>query len=175
MPQAERIEIVSYHSEWPRMFEREAGPLKLAFGENLIALHHFGSTSIPFLCAKPKIDILAVVKQLSKIDISDLQKLGFADRGEVIVSGRYFSKENPKIHLHVFEEGNPNIERNLIFRDWLRTHENDRNAYASLKKDLAARYDDGMEYCRAKTDFITQIINQALNKAPMEIRKNERT
>jgi GrpB-like predicted nucleotidyltransferase (UPF0157 family) len=53
------------------------------------------------------------------------------------------------------------IERNLIFRDWLRTHEDDREAYAKLKKDLALRYDDGMEYCRAKTKFIHSIIEQA--------------
>ncbi len=147
MSPAESIEIISYHSEWPRIFEREAGPLELAFGENFLALHHFGSTSVSFLCAKPKIDILAVVKRLSNIDIPALEKLGFADRGEVIVSGRYFSKEHPKVHLHVFEDGNPNIERNLIFRDWLRTHEKDRNAYAELKKD-----------------FITQIIDQALKE-----------
>jgi uridine phosphorylase len=155
------IEIVPYNPEWPQMFEKEAKPIQQALGDNCLTIHHFGSTSVPGLSAKPKIDILAAVKQLGSIDYAALEKLGFESRGEVIPTGRYFCKESPRVHLHIFEERNPLIHRNLIFRDWLRTHEEDREAYAALKMKLADVHNDGMSYCRAKTEFINQIIAKA--------------
>jgi len=158
---SESIEIAPYDPEWPQMFETEAAPIQGALGDNCLAIHHFGSTSVPNLSAKPKIDILAVVRHLSAIDSSAIEKLGFEARGEVIQTGRYFSKQSPHVHLHIFEIGNPLIERNLIFRDWLRTHDDDRNAYEALKKDLASVYHDGMSYSRAKTEFINQIVEKA--------------
>ncbi len=157
----EIIEIAPYDPEWPQMFQCEAGPIKTALGDNCLAIHHFGSTSVPGLSAKPKIDILSVVQELGSIDFTALEKLGFQSRGEVIPTGRYFSKEAPRVHLHVFEDGNPLIERNLRFRNWLSTHDEDREAYAALKMKLAAQHDDGMSYCHAKTDFIEQIIAKA--------------
>lgn len=155
------IEIVSYDPEWPMMFEMEVRPIQQALGKNCVAIHHFGSTSVPGLDAKPKIDILAAVKCLHDIDREALERIGFASKGEVIPTGRYFSKELPKVHLHIFEEGNPMIERNLMFRNYLRTHEESRNAYAAIKKKLATLHTDGMDYCRAKTEFINQIIEKA--------------
>ncbi len=125
-------------------------------------LHHIGSTSVPGLSAKPKIDILAIVKTFSSLDIPALEQLGFQYRGEVIPTGRYLSKENPQVHLHIFEDGNPMIKRNLIFRDWLRTHEADRDAYAKLKIKLASEHTDGMKYCMDKTEFINSVIEKAI-------------
>lgn len=157
----EIIEIIPYDLKWPQMFESEAKPIQQALGDNCLAVHHFGSTSVPGLSAKPKIDILAVVKQIGSIDSTALEKIGFESRGEVIPTGRYYCKESPRVHLHVFEERNPLIAQNLKFRDWLRTHEKDREAYAALKIKLAAVHTDGMSYCRAKTEFINQIIAKA--------------
>jgi len=158
------IEVVPYNSEWPEMYKNEAAPIKKALGDNCMAIHHFGSTSVPGLSAKPKIDILAVVKSFAFINIPALEQLGFEYRGEVIPSGRYLAKADPNIHIHIFEKGNPLIKRNLIFRDWLRTRAADRDAYANLKQVLAGQYTDGMEYCRAKTEFINKIIEKAINQ-----------
>ncbi len=160
IPKIDCIEISSYSLRWPEIFEKEAAEIRIALGNNCIELHHFGSTSIPNLSAKPKIDILSVVKTFSEINAAALERLEFENRGEVIPSGRYFSKKTPPVHLHLFEEGNPLISQNLAFRDWLRSHPEDRIAYENLKRDLATRYhrDDGMAYCRAKTDFIRAIL-----------------
>lgn len=160
----EKIEVVSYDPRWQEIYKREVGPIKKVLGENCLAVHHFGSTSVPGLRAKPKIDILGVVNDFSLVDIPSLEKLGFEYRGEVILSGRYLVKDYPKIHLHLFEEGNPLIERNLIFRDWLRNNKTDRDAYGLLKQELATQHTDGMEYCYAKTEFITAIIKKAEGK-----------
>ncbi|MEI6243179.1 MAG: GrpB family protein [Chlamydiota bacterium] len=155
------IEIVPYDPAWPLQYEIEKGPIERALGINCLAIHHFGSTSIPGLFAKPKIDILAVVKDLSTIDNNSLEKLGFTARGEVIPTGRYFSKDHPKVHLHIFKQGNPLIKRNLLFRDWLKNHPQDREAYAIVKKKLSLIHNDGMEYCHAKTQFVETILEKA--------------
>lgn len=42
--------------------------------------------------------------------------------------------------------------------------EEDRNAYATLKQNLASKFTDGMEYCKAKTKFINGIIDKALKE-----------
>jgi len=156
------IVIEPYNPQWSWIYEGEARSIQKALGEHCLAIHHFGSTSVSGLSAKPKIDILVVTKDFSSIDTAALKRLGFEYRGEVIPSGRYFTKKEPKVHLHLFEEGNPLIERNLLFRDWLRNHEEDRKAYAKLKQELANKHTDGMEYCRAKTEFIEKIILKSL-------------
>lgn len=155
------IELVPYDPKWAEQFENEARVIYPALGSNCLALHHFGSTSIPGLSAKPKIDILAVVHHLASIDGKALESIGFESRGEVIPTGRYFCKKTPRVHLHIFEKGNPLIQRNLNFRDWLRFNKHDRAAYEKLKQQLAATHTDEMSYCRAKTEFIAQIIEKA--------------
>ena len=130
-------------------------------GTNCVEIHHFGSTSVPGLDSKPKIDILAVVTSLLDLSYSKLAVLGFESRGEVIPTGRYFVKQALKIHLHVFEVGNPMIARNLIFRDYLRVNESVRKEYADFKKRQASIHIDGMKYWEAKKSFIGRLIEQA--------------
>jgi GrpB-like predicted nucleotidyltransferase (UPF0157 family) len=157
-----KIEIVAYDPLWPKIFQKFSPLIQKALGDNCLAIHHFGSTSIQDLSAKPKVDLLAVVKDLSSIDTASLEALGFEFRGEVIPTGRYFSRaKKPKIHLHIFEQGNPLIEEDLSFRDWLRAHPSDRKAYEKLKKELASLHQDGMSYSQAKTEFIKKIIEKA--------------
>lgn len=157
-----KIELVPYDPKWAEIFAIEAKRIRAALGDTCVAVHHFGSTSIPGLHAKSKIDILAVVKHFEDIHIPALERLGFENRGETIPTGRYFARRQPpRLHVHVFEEGNPIIEKNLRFCDWLRAHEDDRNAYEKLKLELALEHTDGMSYCRAKTDFIEQILRKA--------------
>ncbi|MEO6892654.1 MAG: GrpB family protein, partial [Ktedonobacteraceae bacterium] len=55
------IRLVDYDPEWPRLFEREAARIRVALGEQIVLLEHVGSTSVPGLAAKPRIDILLVV------------------------------------------------------------------------------------------------------------------
>jgi len=157
-----KIEIAEYNPAWPEIYEQEAALLKSTLGKNLVNIHHIGSTSIPGLCAKPKIDILAEVNSFADIDCLAMQKLGYEDRGIIFHTGRYFPKLVPKVHLHIFETGNPRIEQNLRFRNWLRSHPEDRDAYAQLKRELAQHHTDGMAFCYAKTNFIKSILTKAL-------------
>src|SRR5580698_1970268 len=79
---ARTIEVVPYNPEWPQMFEAEAALIKKALGDNCIAIHHIGSTSIPGLSAKPIIDILPVVKDILKVDAKPIEALGYQAKGE---------------------------------------------------------------------------------------------
>src|SRR5262245_44855852 len=60
-PLTQPIQIVDYDPEWPRLFEREAARVRATLGDRVLLLEHVGSTSVPQLAAKPKIDMLLVV------------------------------------------------------------------------------------------------------------------
>ena len=62
------VVVTNYNPLWPGMFEIEANRLRIVFGEELIAVHHIGSTSVPGFKAKPIIDIMLVVGDIEIID-----------------------------------------------------------------------------------------------------------
>lgn len=55
------IVLVEYDPAWPNLFAREAGRVHAALGDQVLLLEHVGSTSVPGLAAKPRIDMLLVV------------------------------------------------------------------------------------------------------------------
>lgn len=62
------ISVVEYDPAWREKFEREAGLFKNILKDELVAVHHIGSTAVPGLKAKPVIDIMPVVKDIARID-----------------------------------------------------------------------------------------------------------
>lgn len=158
------IEVVKYNPAWPQIFQDEAEKIKEALGNNCFAVHHIGSTSVPGLSAKPIIDILPVVFNLKDVDASNInmQKLGYEVKGEYgFMLRRFFVKENA-FHVHVFEQDNPEIDRHLKFRNWMRNNPDDRDAYASLKEKLAEKYhNDRTSYCFGKDGFVANIDEKA--------------
>jgi GrpB-like predicted nucleotidyltransferase (UPF0157 family) len=67
------------------------------------------------------------------------------------------------VNLHVFSDGCEEIRRLLAFRDWLRTHEDDRTLYERTKQALAAQTWKYMQnYADAKSEVVTQILSRAL-------------
>lgn len=157
------IRVVPYDTEWPHVFETEAKLIKHALGDNCVEVHHIGSTAVPELHAKPIIDILPIVKDILQVDrvVPAMEKLGYEAKGEYgIPFRRYFQKtRNNRTHnVHIFEQGNPEIDRHLKFRDWMRTHDNDRELYGKLKQELALKYPhDINNYCLGKDAFIADI------------------
>ncbi len=135
------IEVVPYNPDWPTLFEEEAIKIKQALGNTCGAVHHIGSTAVPGLCAKPKIDIIAVVKGMAQV-IQGLEKLDYEYRGEFNIPFHLGFRKRPpltNINLHVFEEGNSEVELNLLFRDYLRAHPKAREEYAALKLELVTQ------------------------------------
>lgn len=132
-----KIIVTPYNPDWPIIFEKEASKIKERLGTHCLSLHHVGSTSVPGLSAKPIIDMIGVVKNPQET-IQLLGSLGFKYKGEYNIPMRfYFNRsEGVEINLHVYEEGHPEIELNLLFRDYLRNHPKAREEYASLKDSL---------------------------------------
>ncbi|MBF6031546.1 GrpB family protein [Pseudomonas sp. P115] len=53
--------ITPYNPTWPARFLADKPLIASAFGDELIVIHHVGSTSVPGLAAKPEIDVLIEV------------------------------------------------------------------------------------------------------------------
>lgn len=167
MPQ--HIVVVDYDPLWPLLFRKEADAISRILGDNLVLIHHIGSTSVPFLAAKPIIDIMPVVKDLSGVDAvsGEFVKLGYEYLGEFGIKGRRYLRKGgqERTHqIHIFQmEDDTNILRHLAFRDYLRSHRDVAMEYAALKKDLAARFPYDMDgYCDGKDAFVKKIENLAL-------------
>jgi len=145
------------------MFEAEAKLIKQALGDNCVTIHHIGSTSVPGLSAKPIIDMLPVVRDILEVDRATkaMERLGYEAKGEYgIAFRRYFQKgKDVRTHnVHVYEEGDPEIDRYLRFRDWMRSHEDDAKSYAKLKLELAMKFpQDILQYCFGKDAFVASI------------------
>lgn len=158
------VEIVSYDPGWVAAFEAESARIAPAFGGNLIAVEHAGSTAVTGLAAKPIIDMMALVRSIAEVDTANaaMASLGYIAKGEYGLAGRrYFVREENGVrlvHVHAFEADNSDAIRMLDFRDYLRAHPADAEAYAAVKRALAAKYpNDSLTYNEAKTDFIRGI------------------
>lgn len=158
-----RVTVIPYNPLWPALFEQEAILIKQILGDNCIEIHHVGSTAVPGLAAKPIIDMIPVVKDITQVDLINekMQSLGYEVKGEAgMLFRRFFKKENAPIesNVHIYEQGAGETDRMLKFRDWMRTHPEDRDVYAALKENLAHKYPtDITAYCLEKEAFVTSI------------------
>jgi GrpB-like predicted nucleotidyltransferase (UPF0157 family) len=75
---------------------------------------------------------------------------------------RMFKGPEININLHVFSAGEAEIDRMILFRDWLRSHDDDREAYLLVKRQLAQRsWRHVQYYSDAKTGIVHQIMARA--------------
>jgi len=156
------IVLVPYDPAWPAQFAAAREEVLSACNGLVVEVHHVGSTAIPGIAAKPVIDLLPVVRRFEdgRACVAPLQSLGYESRGEHGIAGRhYFVRGTPRSHqAHLFAADHPEVERHLLFRDYLRAHADERAAYERLKRNLAAKYgDDRQAYAAAKTPFCDRI------------------
>ncbi|EOL48996.1 GrpB family protein [Enterococcus caccae] len=162
-----KITVVPPQKSWAKQYEQEKIRLKEIFTRQIIDIHHIGSTAIKNCQSKPVIDILLVVKEIQSVDMhnQEMQKNGYECLGENGISGRrFFSKggDNRSHHLHVFQEGNPEIHRHLLFRNFMNSHLEEAIAYSQLKVELANKFAyDAESYSVGKDEFIKNIDQKA--------------
>lgn len=160
------VSIVPYQPDWPEAFSAEQQVLLARLGKLVIELHHIGSTAVPGLAAKPIVDLLLVVTDLSELDTHTaiLAALGYVAKGENGITGRrYFCKGSPQRshHLHAYMVGAEQIRQHLAFRDYLCAHPEKALAYAELKRNLAGQFpQDPARYQAGKDMFIQQLLTQ---------------
>lgn len=157
-----RYNFVDPSPNWPEEFQAEAARLRTLLGEELVEVHHIGSTSVPGLAAKPVIDVIPVVREIERMDdlSSRWEAAGYRVWGEYGIPGRrYFTKDSDdgvRTHnVHVFERGSEEMERHLAFAAYLREHADACREYEAVKRRAyAAHPDDIQGYCTAKDPFI---------------------
>jgi GrpB-like predicted nucleotidyltransferase (UPF0157 family) len=165
---ADDIVIVPYDPIWPSLYEAEAAIVRAALPADFtLAIEHFGSTAIPGLAAKPVIDILVAVRSIEEARrraVAPLTALGYAFWADNPKRDRlFFVKGLPPAprrthHVHMTEPTGAMWPR-LLFRDYLRRHEEARAAYLALKLDLARRFPDDREaYTEGKQGFVDDIM-----------------
>ena len=163
------VVVTEYNEDWKQKFSEEAQKIKDIFGDELIDIHHIGSTSVPGLKAKPIIDIMPVVKDIEKVDSFNdrMEDIGYECMGELGMKGRrYFRKggDNRTHQVHVFQRDNKeDIDRHLAVRDYLRTHPDYANRYGDLKESLATQFPKNIEaYMDGKDAFVKELEKYAL-------------
>jgi GrpB-like predicted nucleotidyltransferase (UPF0157 family) len=165
------ITLADYDPGWPVLFAREAARIRAALGGRAVQVEHVGSTSVPGLAAKPIIDILLAVPDSSdeQAYVPALEAAGYVlqAREPDWFEHRMFKGPDTDINLHVFTAGAAEIDRMLLFRDWLRANDADRDAYLQVKRDLAKRtWRHVQHYADAKTAIVEQIIARATVHRP---------
>ena len=155
------IVLVDYDPEWPTLYAREEARIRGALGDRVVAIEHTGSTSVPGLAAKPIIDITLLVADVTDEAawIPDLEAVGYVVRIRESepewYDHRVLKGPDTNVNLHVFSDGCVELERMVGFRDWLRSHDDDRDLYERTKRDLVTRdWQYVQNYADAKTDVV---------------------
>ena len=162
-----RILLENYNPEWPQWYQREADRIAAALDRRVLQIEHAGSTAVPGLTAKPTIDMILVVADSADESayVADLEAAGYQlrIREPHWFEHRMFKGPAADMNLHVFSRGCPEIERMLLFRNWLRNNAADRELYARTKIALAQQeWTDVQKYADAKTAVIQEILARAL-------------
>ncbi len=161
----EPVEVVAYDPSWPALFAREAQQLQATLGARALAIEHVGSTSVAGLAAKPVVDILLGVADLSldAREAAALARLGYENLGEAGVPGRlYFRKRGDhSFNVHLAHVGGELWEGNLLLRDFLRAHPAEAVAYAGVKRTAAREVPFLLAYSERKASFIGELLVRA--------------
>ncbi|HUY79556.1 MAG TPA: GrpB family protein [Ktedonobacterales bacterium] len=161
-----RIVIAEYDPAWPQLFAREAERIRAALGDRVVALEHVGSTSVPGLAAKPRIDMLLIVPNSAGEPgyVPAMEAAGYTlhIREPEWYEHRVFNGPDTDVNIHVFSPGCPEVTRMLRFRDWLRSHPADRQLYEQTKRRLAQQeWQYTQNYADAKTAVVKAILARA--------------
>ena len=159
----EPVRVVPYDDGWPQRFEREREELERALASWISGgIHHVGSTAVPGLPAKPTVDVMVGVRNLeeARACFGPLAALGYQYAPHRPDEMHWFCKPDPSLrlfHLHLVPEHSERFRATLAFRDRLRSDSALAERYATLKRELAARFgEDRDAYTAAKASFVVE-------------------
>ena len=162
------VRLEKSNKEWKESFEIEKENLEKIFKGIALKIEHVGSTSIEGISAKPIIDIAVAVKKLNDFEkvrdefynIKDYSIKEDSPSDEILV--RKGNPEEITHFIHIMEYNSERYKNQILFRDYLRTHEAERVEYEELKIKLAKKYkNDRKKYTANKNDFIQKVLKRA--------------
>lgn len=165
------ISVVEPDPAWREVYAELEARVRDTLGARVLVIEHVGSTAVPGLAAKPVIDIdLTVVDSAAESAyVPDMEAAGWVlrIREPDFEEHRLLRLEDPECNLHVWSPGSPEPKRHRVFRDWLITHPDDRERYASAKQSAAAEgFTDGMHYNNAKAWVVYDIYERIFAADP---------
>lgn len=162
-PEPVTVGIHEYDEGWPAAFAEHRDRIRLALADRHFEITHIGSTSVTGLAAKPIIDILVTVDDVTAEEdyLDALVEAGYKLR--VREPGhRLVRTPERNVHVHVYERGARAVDEYLLLRDRLRMDAADRALYERTKRELMQRdWDDMNAYADAKTAVIDAIKERA--------------
>ncbi|MET1051368.1 MAG: GrpB family protein [Mycetocola sp.] len=157
------VELHDYDERWPIIYEEHRRTIVTALAATGVDVEHIGSTSVPGLAAKPIVDIVVAVGDITDEDdyLDALLSAGYELR--VREPGhRLVRTPGRDVHVHIYEKGDPAVDEYLLLRDRLRSNAEDRALYEATKRSLLqSRWDDMNAYADAKTGVIRAIKDRA--------------
>jgi GrpB-like predicted nucleotidyltransferase (UPF0157 family)/GNAT superfamily N-acetyltransferase len=154
---------------WADEYELAARDVRRILGDDVIAVHHIGSTAVEGMAAKPTIDLMAVVHCVEQAEQHDLWFVlaGWQPWGEHGTPGRRFYRRGSDVkhthHLHIFGIGHPEIEHQLATVAYLRSHEAEARQYGELKLALAQAHPYDIDaYAAGKAEHVQELKARAV-------------
>ena len=157
-----------------------AAPLRAVLGAQALRIDHIGSTAVPGLAAKDKIDlqvtirdfadIVAIIAAISAVGYQPLRATLMHDHRPPGATGPDTDWEKSMLtslpdgrptNIHIRAAGRPNQRYPLLFRDYLRGHPVAMGAYAEIKRQLARYHPDDQEFYYDIKDPVCDVIIDA--------------
>lgn len=174
--------IHQYKESWTEDFELLKKSISVAFLDVKVSIEHVGSTSVPKLAAKQIIDIDIVYDkntELEKIK-NCLKKIGYQHHGNQGIAQREVFKRSSEAkkheildgithHLYACPTDSEELERHILFRDYLKKNETARLHYQNIKYQIAKEVNqDKKKYAELKEVEASDFINGIIEKAKKE-------
>jgi dephospho-CoA kinase len=170
-----RPQVVPHDETWPVQAGRAMARIRRVVGERALRVDHIGSTSVPGLPAK---DVLDLQLTVSTLDVADAVAEALSEAGFVRAPGEWTDDPQggnetwPKrfhygadparpVNLHVRSRATPAWRLALLFGDWLRAHPAEREAYAEVKRKLAAAHETTRSYSEEKQGWVNAAFRRA--------------
>jgi GrpB-like predicted nucleotidyltransferase (UPF0157 family) len=144
------VALSEHDAAWPARFTAEADQIRAALGPGLRRIEHVGSTAVPGLVARPIVDIALSVEELDALDTAAVEALGYRAEESGLLVKRGFVVWTYELEPEEFMD-------HVRVRDYLRTHPEDREGFAALKR-RCAHAGDASAYEAAKGAFVTRLV-----------------
>jgi GrpB-like predicted nucleotidyltransferase (UPF0157 family) len=155
--------LADYDPRWPEMYGEQERRIRTALGAAAVQVEHIGSTSVPRLAAKPIIDVLVTVRDITAEEdyLDPLLEAGYELR--VREPGHRLVRTPARdVHVHVLEAGDKAAGEYLLLRDRLRADPEDRDLYERTKRALIDEdWPDMNAYAEAKSEVVAEIKERA--------------
>lgn len=166
-----RVEVQEYNPDWSKWFEEISERIMTHLGGLALDIEHVGSTSVPNLAAKPKIDIDIVIKldDFNKV-AAKLQHLGYVHIGDLGITGREAFKlvdpsSLPDHNLYVCDHQAEELHQHVAFRNYLRAHPQEAEEYGRVKFKAAEHHPNSIDdYIEEKSPLVISILEKAMKE-----------